>query len=135
MLDTLPVDISPSFPDSTGIGIDSYNVHHLHFALSYVVLSSSPPHPLLPCSLLSPMFYRQEAKSDPLSFDARLLYVFAVHPLFSIDPLADIRRLLLPARPALARVWCVQVAECRDRLRLAPNVQFCNVGQQPPLAS
>ncbi|KAI0655631.1 hypothetical protein C8Q70DRAFT_923474 [Cubamyces menziesii] len=49
MIDTLPVDISPSFPDSTGIGIDSYNVHHLHFALS------------------------QEAKSDPLSFDARLL--------------------------------------------------------------
>ncbi|CDO76879.1 hypothetical protein BN946_scf184591.g4 [Trametes cinnabarina] len=53
MIDTLPVDISSSFPDP--IGIDSYNAHHhphLHFALS------------------------QESKAaeiDPLSYDARLL--------------------------------------------------------------
>ncbi|KAI0351459.1 hypothetical protein OH77DRAFT_1411058 [Trametes cingulata] len=50
MIDTLPVDISPAFPAE--LSIDSYNVHHLHFALSYTT---------------------KTAETDPLSFDARLL--------------------------------------------------------------
>ncbi|KAI8971133.1 hypothetical protein BD414DRAFT_225413 [Trametes punicea] len=50
MIDTLPVDICPSFPDS--LGIDTYNAHQLHFALSQETKS---------------------AETDPLSFDARLL--------------------------------------------------------------
>ncbi|KAI0629871.1 hypothetical protein C8Q77DRAFT_1280553 [Trametes polyzona] len=50
MIDTLPVDISPSFPDP--LAIDSYQVHQLQFALSPQTKSS---------------------ETDPLSFDARLL--------------------------------------------------------------
>ncbi|KAI0823213.1 hypothetical protein BC628DRAFT_1411748 [Trametes gibbosa] len=50
MIDTLPVDISPSFPDP--LAIDSYQVQQLQFALSQQ--TKSP-------------------ETDPLSFDARLL--------------------------------------------------------------
>ena len=42
MIDTLPVDISSSFPDS----LSSYNVHQLQFALSCVLLCSLTPSPL-----------------------------------------------------------------------------------------
>ncbi|KAI0775493.1 hypothetical protein BD413DRAFT_491368 [Trametes elegans] len=53
MIDTLPVDISSSFPDSVSIAVDgSYHPAHLHFALSQETKSS---------------------ETDPLSFDGRLL--------------------------------------------------------------
>ncbi|KAI0643047.1 hypothetical protein C8Q79DRAFT_1013022 [Trametes meyenii] len=74
MIDTLSVDISPSFP-ADPLAIDSYNVHQLQFALSYVprrpaasASSSASAHPPSP--------HRQETKqaeTEPLSFDARLL--------------------------------------------------------------
>ncbi|KAJ3009115.1 hypothetical protein NUW54_g2903 [Trametes sanguinea] len=64
MIDTLPVDIAPSFSD-TDIGIDSFNAHHhphLHY-LSYV--AASPPRLLLPEQPVTdrPRVYRQESKS------------------------------------------------------------------------
>lgn len=68
MIDTLPVDISPSFPDP--LALDAL---HLHFALECVRVRPFCPH-----SDSRPPSQQQHAKSparDPLSFDARLLYV------------------------------------------------------------
>nr|VWO99706.1 C-24(28) sterol reductase [Ganoderma boninense] len=69
MIDTLPVDIS-SFPDS----LSSYNVHQLQFALS----QESKP-----------------AETQPLTFDARLLYA----PFSSLRLLRD-----LPLTPNPAEI-------------------------------
>ncbi|OSD02457.1 hypothetical protein PYCCODRAFT_1445132 [Trametes coccinea BRFM310] len=52
MIDTLPVDIAPSFSDSD-IGIDSFNAHHPH--LHYLSQET------------------KSAEANPLSFDAHLL--------------------------------------------------------------
>ncbi|KAL1950142.1 hypothetical protein VTO73DRAFT_5265 [Trametes versicolor] len=54
MIDTLPVDSSPSFPDP--LAIDSYHVHQLQYALD------SQQH-------------AKSSETDPLSFDARLLEI------------------------------------------------------------
>lgn len=83
MIDTLPVDSSPSFPDP--LAIDSYHVHQLQYALECVLPLSARPIPSLTRPAHSSQQHSKSSETDPLSFDARLLYVpfscFSVFPV------------------------------------------------------
>lgn len=110
MIDTLPVDSSPSFPDP--LAIDSYHVHQLQYALQCV----RPPPPRSPHSpARSSQQHSKSSETDPLSFDARLLCVPSPSSLSAAE--------IVPLTPA---PFCFRRAQ-GDRLRLAPHVQLCHL--------